>query len=1857
MPAFSTPVYSPDRSLVWPNSFYYLRTDAGGANLPGSVTTALTNTATYHAGLPNGDLFRFEPFTTDDWDYSGSAFPPPTTAGYFPEVWPGGTPTPTTWSISYPQGSNGTSHLYFGNLRQENAFKAIFLFGGGYTANGDGGYDRHAVLWAESVAYGQQLMEAYGYNGVSATATQAVTYDLTDYTLPMGTTEPAGVVAARMPVAPFQFTYADLVAAGTGDLGHMIGWVAANYANDYKWPARADDGELAAANYLKAGSVIRLSSSWTIPAGWPQTLKVLARTLQRYGAVLFDKNSTLADPNRGKAVISSVSDPSWPTGGGDLQTLWAASGPSLTDFEEVDITPLKVADGSIEISLAPPPVGPTALFTSTSTSGQAPWLVDFTDASTAGDAPIVSWSWDFGDGGSSSSPSPTHTFSTPGTYTITLTVTDSNGLSDTSPPETAYISADCDSVFVWDLLTAKSPVGLSPTGTITDLGGSGAEALNPGDLMFVYVRGQNSTARTVTGPVGWNQIGTEQHLTDSGGHDHVLSVWFKEYEVGDTTATFTASGTGYTIAFFQAMRRTTGTYPGTLTVAAVEDSISAATVYPGGVTSTSGWQDIQYIATAATVNTAGFYTPDAFPAEGFDYFTQSNFALLWAHKKVGNGVVATTLPTVRLTNGGPASPWMSKTFAITYCPDPPTASFTATPTSGYVPLSVTFTDTSTPGAGTINAWAWDFGDGNTSTSQNPTHTYSAAGTYTVTLTVTDTNSLSDAASPATITASDPPPPVDCDAMFEWNPDPGSAINLKVLNPSAIITLNTASLTAGDPMFIWARARDNAAAGAGTVLLNMLSSGWTQLGSTQHVVDSANHDHALAMWWKPYVVGDTTAVVSYSGAGSAYAIAVQTSYVRDVGTSAVAITAGPQGNVGAVSATYTAPALSIPDSQQVFHLASACQASTAPSTSRPTVTSSAGFTNIQGQANFQVQVFDQRVYAPAPTTVTMPSLALPGTIFEPTSPWLSITFGLTCCPEPPVASFTPDTTFGYTDLYVNFTDTSTAGTFPIASWFWDFGDGNTSTLQNPTHIYTTGGTFSVTLTVTDSEGFTDTSPPQDIQVVETVCEVGGQRLGSCVNATSWQWSVSVTDPFAVATSVEWDFGDGTVTTVSNLGIGPEHIYTVAGTYTVTTTVTLTDDRVLVCEWPFPVEPCALECFIQPFEPDSPPPYPPGPPWVFTSGVASLYAFLSVACQPVLSVDFDWGDGSPLDSHIINDGCYGIFGDPPFSHTYTANGTFTVTATWYSLTNGEVLATCLTQVTITNCLPPVPQIPDTNCLPGATLGVGSDLRVFVTNRGATQIIAELKPTGGYFTRDVDATSECEVTGTIPGLLDENCCEGWAEIYPWVTELYVWRDGRDAWSGPVTEVDFSYGQVTVRASDITAWWDRRVLPNLSYKGQDLATIFTGVSDAAMAVDPVDNFTVTATPVGIFADRTYVATDYRYAKDALDELAKTGIDWTVFGRTVIVGGETVPAQPYLTLLDDYWTTPPSVKARGNEQATYVIVKGKGVTGGAIASSDYINAFGVLVRVFDEQSIEDQATATRAANTRLAILKDQNYIETSSSATLSPNAPITVPELIPGIRVRVATQATCRPLTADFRLKKVKVDFNGQVSIDLQPLGTDPETNTPKYAKMVVVGDSISAWSEDAAIAAGKGESWDQAPTNRWQDLLLATGKIGYGWDGSRPGWTTRTAVNTPIAPFQSCDLFICFLGANDQVRDPAAPASWIYPLEYEANLNLLLDKYPAKRQIIVFPWRWNASFTEPAVFNNQAANDARRQEYLDRATVVAGQRGATLIDLGLTYNAPVMSGIPVGEVPLPEYLCDPLIHSSKLGHEGIAALIQKVI
>jgi beta propeller repeat protein len=100
----------------------------------------------------------------------------------------------------------------------------------------------------------------------------------------------------------------------------------------------------------------------------------------------------------------------------------------------------------------------------------------------------------------------------------------------------------------------------------------------------------------------------------------------------------------------------------------------------------------------------------------------------YTYTKAGKYTVSLTVKNAAGTNTKTIKDYIT----VKTAPVKPVAAFSAKPTSGNVPLKVTFTDKST---GNPTSWKWTFGDGKISTSKNPAYTYIKAGKYTVSLTV------------------------------------------------------------------------------------------------------------------------------------------------------------------------------------------------------------------------------------------------------------------------------------------------------------------------------------------------------------------------------------------------------------------------------------------------------------------------------------------------------------------------------------------------------------------------------------------------------------------------------------------------------------------------------------------------------------------------------------------------------------------------------------------------------------------------------------------------------------------------------------------------------------------------------------------------------------------------------------------------------------------------------------------------------------------------------------------------------------------------------------------------------------------
>ncbi|MFN7975615.1 MAG: PQQ-dependent sugar dehydrogenase [Acidobacteriota bacterium] len=151
----------------------------------------------------------------------------------------------------------------------------------------------------------------------------------------------------------------------------------------------------------------------------------------------------------------------------------------------------------------------------------------------------------------------------------------------------------------------------------------------------------------------------------------------------------------------------------------------------------------------------------------------------------------------------------------------------------------------------------------------------------------------------------------------------------------------------------------------------------------------------------------------------------------------------------------------------------------------------------------------------------------------------------CFDGPPVADFSGTPTSGNAPLPVQFSNLTSGA---VNSYSWDFGDGGTSTLVNPSHTYNAPGTYTVALTATGPGGSDTNTKPGYITVT--------------VNAPVADFSAAPLTgpaPLAVAftdmstgpiTTWAWDFGDGGTSATQN----PGHTYLAAGSYTVALTVT-------------------------------------------------------------------------------------------------------------------------------------------------------------------------------------------------------------------------------------------------------------------------------------------------------------------------------------------------------------------------------------------------------------------------------------------------------------------------------------------------------------------------------------------------------------------------------------------------------------------------------------------------------------------------------------------------------------------------------
>lgn len=721
--------------------------------------------------------------------------------------------------------------------------------------------------------------------------------------------------------------------------------------------------------------------------------------------------------------------------------------------------------------------------------------VYFSDASYSSNGSITSYSWDFGDGGGSSSSSPSHSYTADGTYSVSLTVYSSDGCSDTYTEDitvstcTPICSADYSFTAISNCSYMFTDASSSSTGSIVawywDFGdGSNSKASNP--THRYEADGTYEVSLTITGA---------DNCTDSISHS-----------VSVTTCTAVCQ------ADFQ-------------------HSSSGTT---GADACQIGFSDASYSETGSIVSWYWEF------GDGSTSSLQNP-----THTYADDGTYSVSLT---IFTSDSCTSTMSDSVLVTGCSAQCTAEFTYTPESN---CEFSFSDLSIS-TGSISSWYWDFGDGDSSTDESPSHTYAADGTYSVSLTITTSDGCSNTASHTISVIACTP---KCEANFSYRKESDCEFSFTDASVSTTASITNwhwdfddgTSSTAQNPMHTFGED------GAYTVVLVITTS--------DGCVDTTK-DYIFLTTCSPVCEaefeGIATGVCEYEFTDqSTSQDGTINSWSWDFGD-------GNTSNVQNPTHSYTS------DGTHTVSL---------------TITTSDGCTKTRTH-----------------------------------------TYYTTSCAPACEASFSGNKE---DDCDFTFTDASSASPGYITDWFWDFDDGTTSTVQNPTHAFPEDAAYTVTLVIETSDGCRDTTKDYFfLTTCSPVCEAKFE--GIPIDFCQYEFNDQSTSEDGTITSWAWDFGDGTTSSLQN----PTHTFTTDGDHSVSLTITTSDGCTRTRSHSFYTTSCAPdpECTAD-FS------------YFHADNCEAEFTDKSTVSDPVVSWSWDFGDG-----HIGSGN--------PVSHIFSTSGSYEV-----------------------------------------------------------------------------------------------------------------------------------------------------------------------------------------------------------------------------------------------------------------------------------------------------------------------------------------------------------------------------------------------------------------------------------------------------------------------------------------------------------------------------------------------------------------------------------------------------------------------
>jgi len=728
---------------------------------------------------------------------------------------------------------------------------------------------------------------------------------------------------------------------------------------------------------------------------------------------------------------------------------------------------------------------------------------------------IVSYFWDFGDGTNATGVVVQHAYADDGNYTVTLTVTDDDGASGSTSatktvlnrPPVASFTESAETVYTGENIAFNASASYDPDGYIVS-------------YFWDFGDGTNSTGVIV-----------EHSYVDDGVY----------------TVTLTATDDD-----------------------GVSSSISAAKTIlnrPPVAVFTESAETI-YTSEVIAFNASDSYDPDGIIVSYFWNFGDGTNAtgITVEHTYVEDGNYTATL-TVTDDDGASGSTSAIKTVLNR----PPVAIFTESAETVYTGEMITFDAFgSYDPDGTVVSYFWDFGDGTNATGITIGHSYADDGNYTVTLTVTDNDEAAAIATAIKTVLNRPPVTIftpsattvytgqviyfdasdsyDSDGVivsYFWDSGDGvNATGVVVEHAYADDGTYVVTLTITD---------DDGATGVATATIQVLNRSpvatFTESAETVYTSEtitfnaSASYDpdgYIVSFFWD---FGDGT---------NSTAVVVDHAYAEDGSYTVTLTVTDDDGATDTATATKTVfnrpPVASFTESAETVLIGEVIYFNS--SDSYDSDGSIVSFFWDFGDGTNATGVITEHAYSSSGVyTVTL-------TVTDNDGATGITTAIKTVEVTPPVAIFTESAETVYTGEVIYFNASATYDPDGvIVSYFWDFGDNTNATGVTAEHAYADDGNYTVTLTVTDNDGATDTTiaiktvlnrPPVALFTESAETVYTGEDI--TFNASD---SYDV-DGFIV--SYFWDFGDGTNTT----GVVVSHAYVDDGNYTATLTVTDDDD---------------------------------------------------------------------------------------------------------------------------------------------------------------------------------------------------------------------------------------------------------------------------------------------------------------------------------------------------------------------------------------------------------------------------------------------------------------------------------------------------------------------------------------------------------------------------------------------------------------------------------------------------------------------------------------------------------------------------